>query len=123
MKSLAMFPAAALLAALTIGGWRAEGPAPTASPSLGRGAATVTVTVTGGKVHTPAERVKVPAGRTVRIVVTSDKADEFHLHGYDREIELKPGVPGTLLFVADRPGVFEAELHHSGLRAFELQVG
>ena len=51
-----------------------------------------------------------------------DVADEFHLHGYDRELELKPRVPGVLRFVADQPGVFEAELHRSGERVFELRV-
>ncbi|WP_157429486.1 hypothetical protein [Actinomadura oligospora] len=55
--------------------------------------------------------------------MTSDIADEFHLHGYDRELELAAGRPGTLRLVASVPGVFEAELHHSGARLFELQVG
>ncbi|MFC5183542.1 hypothetical protein [Actinomadura harenae] len=55
--------------------------------------------------------------------MTSDVADEFHLHGYDRELALVPGRPGTVRLVASVPGVFEAELHHSGARVFELQVG
>jgi hypothetical protein len=58
----------------------------------------------------------------VRITVTSDAADEFHLHGYDQTLALRPGVAATLRLVADIPGVFEAELHHSGARVFELQV-
>ncbi|MFD0690191.1 hypothetical protein [Actinomadura fibrosa] len=73
--------------------------------------------------HTASGRVKVKRGATVRITITSDAADEFHLHGYDRELELAPGRPGTLELTADTPGVFEAELHHSGARVFELQVG
>jgi hypothetical protein len=83
---------------------------------------TVTVTVSGGTVRTPHRLVTVRRGRLVRIVVTSDAAEEFHLHGYDRELELRPGVPGELRFVADQPGVFEAEFHRSGARAFELKV-
>ncbi|RMI31512.1 hypothetical protein EBO15_42605 [Actinomadura harenae] len=62
-------------------------------------------------------------GATVVVTVTSDVADEFHLHGYDRELALVPGRPGTVRLVASVPGVFEAELHHSGARVFELQVG
>lgn len=83
---------------------------------------TVTVDVSGRTVRTPSRRVTVHRGQVVRIVVTSDAAEEFHLHGYDRELELKPGVPGELRFVADQPGVFEAELHRSGAGAFELEV-
>jgi len=83
---------------------------------------TIAVTVRAGTVRTPSRRVTVRRGRAVRIVVTSDAAEEFHLHGYDRELELRPGVPGELRFVADQPGVFEAELHGSGARAFELEV-
>ncbi|SPT64213.1 hypothetical protein [Actinomadura madurae] len=83
----------------------------------------ISATVTGGKVRTAHRRVKVPRGATVEITVTSDTADEFHLHGYDRELELPAGRPATLRFTAVTPGVFEAELHHSGARVFELQVG
>ncbi|MFF5259773.1 hypothetical protein ACFY4C_12565 [Actinomadura viridis] len=82
----------------------------------------VTVTVVNGKPRTPPGRVKVGRGATVRITVTSDAADEFHLHGYDRTLPLAPGRPATLRLVAGTPGVFEAELHHSGARLFELQV-
>jgi hypothetical protein len=98
------------------------------SPGQGRtssavpAATTITVNVARGKVETDSRRVKVPLGRTVRITITSDVAGEFHLHGYDRALRLKPGTPGTVEFVADRPGVFEAELHGSGARLFELQV-
>jgi hypothetical protein len=99
----------------------------TARPDAGRTPAsaapvTVTVNVSGGTVRTPSPRVTVHRGRLVRIVVTSDTNEEFHLHGYDRELTLRPGVPAELRFAADQPGVFEAELHRSGTRAFELRV-
>ncbi|GAA2593053.1 hypothetical protein SMC26_33960 [Actinomadura fulvescens] len=92
------------------------------SPSGKPDVTTVTATVTHGKVKIAQSRVKVRRGATVRITVTADAADEFHLHGYDRTVTLAPGRPGTLELVADKPGVFEAELHHSGARVFELQV-
>jgi heme/copper-type cytochrome/quinol oxidase subunit 2 len=96
---------------------------PDAGPASASAApVTVTVHVSGRTVRTPSRRVTVRRGRVVRIVLTSDTAEEFHLHGYDRELELKPGVPAELRFVADQPGVFEAELHRSGVRAFELKV-
>ncbi|MFI6519072.1 hypothetical protein ACIBF1_26190 [Spirillospora sp. NPDC050679] len=100
------------------------GPAATpASPSGKQDVTNITVTVSEGKVRTGSGRVKVKRGATVRVTITSDAADEFHLHGYDRTVDLRPGRPGTLELTADKPGVFEAELHHSGARVFELQVG
>ncbi|WP_433322942.1 hypothetical protein [Spirillospora sp. CA-294931] len=97
---------------------------PAASPSASASSeVAVTVAVSGGKVRTADGRVKARLGQTVAIVITSDAEDEFHLHGYDRTARLEPGRPATVRLVADKPGVFEAELHHSGARVFELQVG
>ncbi|MGP4028166.1 hypothetical protein [Actinomadura sp. 3N407] len=107
----------------TRGGAAPASGTPGAPESAGPPVITVTATVSGGKVHTAHRRVKVPRGATVQITVTGDRADEFHLHGYDREMALTPGRPATMRFTADTPGVFEAELHHSGGRVFELQVG
>ncbi|MDN3359095.1 hypothetical protein [Actinomadura sp. DC4] len=115
-----------LIAAMTSGVILATAACGTAAAPSGQASAapvTVTVNVSHGAVRTPSRRVSVRRGRVVRIVVTSDTAEEFHLHGYDRELELKPGVPGELRFAADEPGVFEAELHGSGARVFELRVG
>ncbi len=98
-------------------------PSGTASGTASAGVTEVRVSVVRGRVVTASRTVKVRRGATVVVTVTSDIADEFHLHGYDRELELAAGRPGTLRLVASVPGVFEAELHHSGARLFELQVG
>jgi hypothetical protein len=106
--------------------------APGASGSSGTSAAPtgtaprvvrVAVTVTGGKPRTAHRRVKVPRGAVVEITVTGDTAEEFHLHGYDRELKITPGRPAVLRFTAGIPGVFEAELHRSGAPVLELRVG
>jgi hypothetical protein len=116
-RRAALTAAAAIL--VTAGcGTKAPEPSTTSSAPTTR----IVVTVQGGSVHTASRRVTVRRGRAVEIDVTSDAADEFHLHGYDRELELRPGVPGVLRFVADQPGVFEAEFHKSGASAFELRV-
>src|SRR6266540_869636 len=54
--------------------------------------------------------------------ILSDSDDEVHVHGYDKEAELKAGTPTKVSFTADVPGVFEVELHHSELELCELQV-
>jgi len=64
----------------------------------------------------------VKLGSKVMIHITSDKADEAHLHGYDKEIELTAGKEAMITFTADIAGRFEFELHHSGLKAMELTV-
>ncbi|WP_051109003.1 hypothetical protein [Actinomadura flavalba] len=80
--------------------------------------------VSAGKASVqPGTRVRAERGTTVKITVTSDAADEFHLHGYDESARLEPGRPAVVQIRADRAGVFEAELHGAHLRLFELQVG
>jgi hypothetical protein len=80
------------------------------------------VTVTGGQVTGDTGRVRVPAGEHVTLVVTSDAADELHVHGYDLGADLAPGTPATVEFDATIPGVFEVELHDAGTLLLSLQV-
>ena len=61
-------------------------------------------------------------GTEVRLEVTADRADEVHLHGYDRKVDLQPGRPAVLEVRADTPGVFEVELEEAGMKLVELQV-
>ena len=70
--------------------------------------------MTGGQVSGDTGRVPVASGDHVTLVITSDVADEVHLHGYDLEAELSPGQPAEITFDATIPGVFEVELHEAG---------
>jgi hypothetical protein len=115
-----MRPVLVATAIFVAAGCGSRAPAPrTASSSP---VTVIRVTVQGGTARTPSRRVTVRRGRIVEILITSDRPEEFHLHGYDRELELRPGVPGVLRFVADQPGVFEAELHRSGAHVLDLRV-
>lgn len=82
----------------------------------------ITVSVAGGKVTGPKGRVKVEKGSTVQIVITSDKADEGHLHGYDKEVPLEAGKPAQITFKATLAGIFDLELHKSETKLLSLQV-
>jgi hypothetical protein len=85
----------------------------------------VEVTVAGDTVTTASDRVDVEVGQTVRITVTSDVAEEVHVHGFDLSVDLEPGEPGELEFeVTDNPGpgLYEVELEESGLLLFQLEV-
>jgi len=94
---------------------------PSAAPSTASGK-TITVRIAGGKVTPKSGRVAVARGAKVRLVVTSDVADEIHVHTYDLELQLKPGAPATLEFTADKTGLFEVETHETGLILFQLLV-
>ena len=83
----------------------------------------IEVQVSGGQVSGDTGRVPVAAGEHVTLVITSDVADEVHVHGYDLESELSPGQPTEIAFDAAIPGVFEVELHEAGTQLLSLQVG
>ena len=68
------------------------------------------------------QRVTIPVGDTVEIVIDSDHDDELHLHGYDLHLDVKANEPATLHFVADHTGRFDCELHHSDIALGALEV-
>lgn len=83
---------------------------------------TIRVAVTDGKVTPATHREPVAKGDTVKLVVTTDTADEVHVHGVDIEKETSPGKPVTITFVAKDPGIYEVETHESGLQLLQLEV-
>ena len=82
----------------------------------------ISVTIANGQITPGPGKVDVPLGEEVTVEVTSDVAEEVHLHGYDKFLDLEPGKVTKVTFTADSPGVFEAELEGSGKLLFELQV-
>jgi outer membrane murein-binding lipoprotein Lpp len=83
-----------------------------ASASTSSSGADVEVTIAAGKVAPdPSRKVEVATGDHVHIRVTSDHADEVHVHGYDIEKEVSAGGTVTIDFTADVPGQFEVEAH------------
>jgi hypothetical protein len=100
-------------------------PAATASPSPTaprEAGVEVVVQIADGRVTPAPRRVKVPQGATVRLLVTSDVADELHVHGYDVTKALPAGRQATLEFRADEAGLFGAELHEQELQLVQLEV-
>jgi len=94
---------------------------PSASPSPDD-RQVITLTYAGGKAGGDTGRVRVRLGTTVLLRVTSDVADEVHVHGVDEYVDLVPGRQVEREFVADTPGVFEVELHDAGTLLTRLQV-
>ena len=83
---------------------------------------TLSLTVAHGKVTGDTGRVKVALGTRVRITVTSDVADEIHVHTYDLTQEISANQPGSVEFVADKPGIIEVELEHAKLPLTHLAI-
>jgi len=80
------------------------------------------VTVTGGVPESGIVRETVDKGDRVVLVVSSDVADEVHLHGYDISRDVAAGGTVRIQFTADVPGRFEVELEERGVQIAELTV-
>jgi hypothetical protein len=75
----------------------------------------IRIVVRGAKPVGGVKEVTVARGERVVLVVTSDVADELHLHGYNLTRELIPGKTVRLPFRATINGTVEAELESRGL--------
>ena len=84
--------------------------------------AQVDVEVVGGEPQGGIVRESVDLDSEVVVTVTSDVADEVHVHGYDLMADVAPGAPATIRFTADAPGRFEIELEDTGVQIAELEV-
>ena len=88
----------------------------------GSGRPVPVIEIVGGKPKGGVAELEFDEGDDIRFAVTSDSADEVHVHGYDVEGEVGPGETAAFDFPADLEGVFEVELHHSGAQIAELTV-
>jgi hypothetical protein len=84
------------------------------------------VSVVGGAVPHEQRRprtLRATLGETVRIQWQSDAAVNLHLHGYDLEAKVDPGVPVTMQFDADIAGRFSIASHGDGRRGGHAHRG
>jgi hypothetical protein len=82
----------------------------------------VRITVVDGAPQGGIVRKTVSKGDKVVLVVTSDVADEIHLHGYDKSTDVTAGGTARLPFTATLPGRFEVELESRGVQIADLTV-
>jgi heme/copper-type cytochrome/quinol oxidase subunit 2 len=85
---------------------------------------TFTVSIVGTAM-TPSTLVAYD-GDTVTIIVSADKTEEIHLHGYNFFFDAQPGAQMVKTFPADKEGAFTIEIEGStlsnGIRLGELDV-
>lgn len=79
-------------------------------------------TVRGGSVVAGGSRQRATLNEAVTIRVTSDVADEVHVHGYDKKFTVAAGQTGEITFNANIPGVFEVEFEKSHKVLFTMEV-
>ena len=75
--------------------------------------------------HVTPHSIDVCKGQQVTLEITTERAGEIHLHGYDveaPEVEVQPGDTATFKFKATRPGQFIIELHTPN-NGPEIKVG
>ncbi|MBV9314188.1 MAG: hypothetical protein JO100_10730 [Pseudonocardia sp.] len=82
----------------------------------------IEVDYSAGIVQGGVSRIPVAQGRRVQLMVRSDVADQVHVHGYDRKVDVPAGGSATIEFVADRSGVFEVELESRSIQLAQLEV-
>jgi ABC-type glycerol-3-phosphate transport system substrate-binding protein len=82
----------------------------------------VKITVVDGQPQGGIVRQTVNEDDQVVLVVTSDVADEIHLHGYDISRDVTAGGTVRLPFKATIPGRFEAELESRSVQIADITV-
>lgn len=80
------------------------------------------IVVSGGEPEGGVARLEFKRGEQIAFSVESDVAEEIHVHGYDVYGDLTPGKPAEFGFAAEIEGVFEVELHGTGVVIAELTV-
>lgn len=80
------------------------------------------LTVSGNIVTGDTGTVPVKLGQPVQLTVTSDVADEVHVHGADVGKDVEAGGTVVIDFVQNAPGRFEVELEKRKRTLTRLQV-
>lgn len=95
----------------------------TSSAQPSANAKTFDLVIKGKKLQSGPETIQVTEGNQVTINIISDEDEEFHIHGYDKSVDLQPNKPAQLNLTANLTGRFAYELEKSktDLGALEVQ--
>jgi hypothetical protein len=80
------------------------------------------ITIKGGEPVDGVAELSFAKGDEIAFSVSSDTADEIHVHGYDVSAEVAPGHEAKLSFPATIDGIFEVELEQSAVEIAKLTV-
>lgn len=81
-----------------------------------------TIEVRDGEAVDGVQTLEYSAGEDVRFQVSSDAAEEIHVHGYDIAKDVPAGGTIEFDFPAELEGIYEVELEELGVQIAELRV-
>ena len=90
--------------------------------SASMGGKVPTIVIRNGEPVGGIKRLEYSAGDEIRFEVTSDVADEVHVHGYDLMQDVPAGGTVSFDFPAEIEGIFEAELEGRKEQIAEIVV-
>jgi Cu-Zn family superoxide dismutase len=96
--------------------------AATAEGESSAGGSVPTIVVRDGEPVDGIAELEFSAGEEVRFRVSSDQAEEIHVHGYDISKDAPAGGTIEFAFPAELEGIYEAELEQLGVQIAELQI-
>ena len=82
-----------------------------ASPAMPAG--TFAIAIDKAHPMAPSDVIRVDKDDPVTLSITSDRAGHLEIHGYRKEVEVRPGATATLSFTATQTGRFPIDLHAS----------
>lgn len=94
-------------------------PAPTPTPPSVR---IIEVAYTGGKVVTADSRVETTLGEKIIVRISSDVADQIHVHGYNVYADVPAGGSVEIPLTMTLSGGYEVELHEAGRPLLQLRT-
>jgi plastocyanin len=98
-------------------------PAEKASDAPDETGVAVDIRIKGGKVSPQGDRVDVEVGQQVTLRITSDAAEEIHVHSDpEHTFQVKAGDSIEESFTIDTPGQVAVEAHHLGVTVVQLVV-
>ncbi|OZF26107.1 hypothetical protein [Rhodococcus sp. 14-2483-1-2] len=81
------------------------------------------LSIDGGTVEPTNQRLDASVGQSISMSITSDVADELHVHSVpEHTFEIEPGKDQLFTFTVDVPGQVDIELHHSDRTVATLVV-
>lgn len=99
-----------------------EGAASEGEATSGSGEDVPTIEVRDGEPVGGVQTLEFSAGEEVRFRVSSDAAEEIHIHGYDIAKDVPAGGTIEFDFPAELEGIYEAELEELGVQIAELRI-
>jgi hypothetical protein len=94
----------------------ATAPAALIGQAVGQGSAprVIEVRIEKRKVVAPKRAIRITENETVELRWSSDEVVKLHLHGYDRELTVRPGIPASMPITGRATGRFPITSHGWG---------